>query len=101
MAGHGAPRIVVGEILPNILAPVIVLETLGVAGAILAASALSFIGLGAQVPSPEWGAMLNEGRDYIGTQWWLATFPGIAIAITVIAVNLLGDGLRVALDPRL
>jgi peptide/nickel transport system permease protein len=88
------------EILPNIAGPVIVLGTLSVAGAILTTAALSFVGLGAQLPTPEWGVMLSEGRVYLAQQWWMATFPGIAIAVTVLGVNLLGDGLRDALDPR-
>jgi peptide/nickel transport system permease protein len=94
-------RILVIHLLPNILAPVIVLSTLSVAFAILAAAALSFVGLGAQLPTPEWGAMLSQGRDYLAIQWWVAAFPGLAIAITVLGINLLGDGLRDVLDPRL
>jgi peptide/nickel transport system permease protein len=78
----------------------IVLASLGVADAILAAAALSFIGLGAQPPTPEWGVMLNAGRTLLRDEWWIATFPGLAIAITVLGFNLLGDGLRDALDPR-
>ncbi|HBY96778.1 MAG: ABC transporter permease [Ardenticatenaceae bacterium] len=94
-------RILFRHILPNVLAPVIVLATLGVASAILAAAGLSFIGLGAQLPTPEWGAMLSRGREYLRAEWWLATFPGLAIVFTVLGINLLGDGLRDALDPRL
>jgi len=78
-----------------------VLSTLSVAFAILAAAALSFVGLGAQLPTPEWGAMLSQGRNYLSIQWWVAAFPGLAIAITVLGINLLGDGLRDVLDPRL
>jgi peptide/nickel transport system permease protein len=89
------------HILPNVLAPVIVLATLGVAGAILAGAALSFLGLGAKPPSPEWGAMLSEGRAYLRVAPWITTFPGAAIMVTVLAINLLGDGLRDALDPRM
>lgn len=89
------------HILPNVVAPVIILATLGVAGAILSAAALSFIGLGAQPPTPEWGAILSDGREYLRYAWWVATFPGLAIMITVLAINALGDGLRDALDPRL
>jgi peptide/nickel transport system permease protein len=89
------------HILPNVLAPVIVLATLGVAGAILAGAALSFLGLGAKPPSPEWGAMLSEGRAYLRSAPWITTFPGAAIMVTVLAINLLGDGLRDALDPRM
>ena len=76
-------------------------ETLGMGGAILAAAALSFIGLGSQPPMPEWGRMLSEGRDYLRDAWWISTFPGIAIMLTVLGVNMLGDGLRDVLDPRL
>lgn len=94
-------RIIVKHIIPNSLAPIIVQGTLGVAGAILAAAGLSFIGLGIQPPTPEWGAMLSAGRHLIRTAWHVATFPGIAIMITIFALNLLGDGLRDALDPRL
>ena len=94
-------RIIVKHILPNSLAPIIVQGTLGVATAILSAAGLSFIGLGIQPPTPEWGAMLSSGRHLIRTAWHVATFPGIAIMITIFALNLLGDGLRDALDPRL
>ena len=94
-------RIIARHILPNVLPAVIVLSTLGVATAILTAAALSFIGLGAQPPAPEWGAMLSVGRQFIRQAWWIMTFPGLAIMITVIGINLLGDGLRDALDPRL
>jgi peptide/nickel transport system permease protein len=101
LLGAPTPRIIVLHILPNVLAPVIVLSTLSVAAAILAAAGLSFVGLGAQLPTPEWGAMLSQGRNYLANQWWVATFPGLAIALTVLGVNLLGDGLRDVLDPRL
>jgi peptide/nickel transport system permease protein len=99
--GCGNRRIMLRHILPNIVAPIIVLSTLGVAGAILAAAALSFLGLGAQPPQPEWGALLSEGRNLLLDAWWISTFPGLAIMITVLAINLLGDGLRDALDPHL
>jgi peptide/nickel transport system permease protein len=89
------------HILPNIVAPIIVVSTLGVGAAILVAAALSFLGLGSQPPSAEWGRMLSEGRQYLREQWWIATFPGVAIMLTVLALNLLGDGMRDALDPRL
>jgi peptide/nickel transport system permease protein len=89
------------HILPNVVAPVIVAATLGTGGAILAAAALSFLGLGAQPPTAEWGRMLADGRQYLRDQWWIATFPGLAIMVTVLAMNMLGDGLRDALDPRL
>ncbi len=98
-SSHG--RIVVRHILPNILAPVIVLSTLQVAGAIFGAASLSFIGLGAQPPTPEWGAMVSRGRYNLREAMWLSTFPGLAIALVVVAINILGDGLRDALDPRM
>lgn len=94
-------RIITKHILPNSMAPIIVQATLGVAGAILSAAGLSFIGLGIQPPMPEWGAMLSSGRNYLRDHWHVATFPGLAIMITIFALNLLGDGLRDALDPRL
>lgn len=99
----GAPTriILVRHLLPNVIAPVIVATTLGTGTAILAAASLSFLGLGSQPPSPEWGRMLSEGRGYLRDQWWISTFPGLAIMLTVLAMNLLGDGLRDALDPRL
>ncbi|MCI2425392.1 ABC transporter permease [Candidatus Acetothermia bacterium] len=93
-------RIMVRHILPNIVAPIIVMATLGMAGALLAASALSFLGLGALPPQPCWGAILAAGRDFLRRAPWIATFPGIAIMITVLGFNFLGDGLRDALDPR-
>jgi peptide/nickel transport system permease protein len=93
--------ILVRHILPNVLGPVIVLSTLGIAGAILSGAALSFLGLGAQPPTPEWGAVLSDGRNYMRQAWWITTYPGLAIMLTVLSVNLLGDGLRDALDPRM
>jgi peptide/nickel transport system permease protein len=99
--GASDARIVLRHVLPNVVAPIIVLSTLGVATAILSAAGLSFVGLGAQPPTPEWGAMLSHARPYLRNEWWMATFPGLAIMVTVLAVNLLGDGLRDALDPRL
>ena len=93
--------IVIRHILPNVVAPIIVAASLGMGGAILAAAALSFIGLGSQPPTPEWGRMLSEGRDYLRDAWWISTFPGAAIVLTVLGVNMLGDGLRDVLDPRL
>ena len=101
VVGCQTPRILWLHILPNVLAPLIVLATLGAAQAILAGAALSFLGLGAQPPTPEWGIMLSEGRRYIRDAWWNSMFPGLAIMVTVLAINLLGDGLRDALDPRL
>ncbi|MGK7905625.1 MAG: nickel transporter permease [Synechococcus sp.] len=97
-ARHG--RLIFRHILPNILSPIIVVATVGVSVAVLSASALSFLGLGAQPPSPEWGAILAAGRDYFKRAPWVTTFPGGAIAITVLGFNLLGDGLREALDPQ-
>lgn len=94
-------RVIIRHILPNTMAPLIVLGTLGVAGAIIAGAALSFLGLGAQPPQPEWGALLSEGRSYLRRAWWMTAFPGLAIMFTVLSINLLGDGLRDALDPRL
>ena len=93
--------ILVRDILPNVVAPLIVTATLGLGGAILSAAALSFIGLGSQPPQPEWGRMLSEGRDYLREAWWISTFPGLGILLTVLAMNLVGDGLRDVLDPRL
>jgi len=93
--------ILLRHILPNVIAPIIVVSTLGVGAAILVAATLSFLGLGSQPPAAEWGRMLSEGRQYLREQWWIATFPGIAIMLTVLALNVLGDGLRDALDPRL
>ena len=78
-----------------------IVAALGMGGAILAAAALSFIGLGSQPPTPEWGRMLSEGRDYLRDAWWISTFPGMAIMLAVLGVNMLGDGLRDVLDPRL
>ena len=94
-------RIITKHIIPNAIAPIIVQSTLGVAGAILSAAGLSFIGLGIQPPSPEWGAMLSEGRTHLRDHPHITTFPGLAIMITIFALNLFGDGLRDALDPRL
>jgi peptide/nickel transport system permease protein len=101
VTGVPVPVILVRHILPNVVAPVIVAGTLGMGTAILAAAALSFIGLGSQPPTPEWGRMLSEGRDYLRDAWWISTFPGLAIMVTVLGVNMLGDGLRDVLDPRL
>jgi dipeptide transport system permease protein len=88
-------------VLPNCLAPLIVQSTLGISSAVLDAAALGFLGLGAQPPTPEWGTMLADARQYIDSAWWVVTFPGLAILVTVLAFNLLGDGLRDALDPKL
>jgi peptide/nickel transport system permease protein len=94
-------RIMGRYILPNVIPPVIVLATLGIAGAILTAAGLSFIGVGAQPPSPEWGAMLSLGRQYLQRAWWVTFFPGLAIMLTVLSVNMVGDACRDALDPKL
>lgn len=99
--GARDPRIMFRHILPNALVPVLVSATLGVAGAILAESGLSFLGLGVQPPTPSWGNILIEGKANIEIAWWLSVFPGLAILLTVLAYNLLGEGLRDALDPRL
>jgi peptide/nickel transport system permease protein len=99
--GASHVRIIGRHILPNTLAPVIVQTTLGFGSAVLEAAGLSFLGLGAQAPTPEWGAMLTNTREYLRDAPWAATFPGIAILLTVVGCNLLGDGLRDALDPRL
>ena len=99
--GAGDFSIVFRHILPNIIAPVIVMATLTVASAIVFCAGLSFLGLGAQPPLPEWGSMLNSGRLYIRTAWWMTVFPGVMIMITALSINLVGDGLRDALDPRL
>lgn len=99
--GANNARIIFRHIIPNSLAPVIVQGTLGVASAILSTAGLSFIGLGIQPPAPEWGSMLSGGRQYLRYAWWVTTFPGVAIMITILSLNLLGDGLRDALDPRL
>jgi len=89
------------QILPNIMAPLIIYSTLGLGSFIMATAGLSYIGLGAQPPSPEWGAMLSHGRDYMRDAWWMSVFPGLAIFLAVLFINLLGDGLRDALDPKL
>jgi peptide/nickel transport system permease protein len=94
-------RVVLRHILPNVFAPWLVVATLDMARVIVIESALSFLGLGVQPPTPTWGGMLADGRVYISTAWWLATFPGLAILVTVLGINLFGDGLRDTLDPRL
>jgi len=94
-------RIIFRHLLPNALSPVLVSATLGVAGAILTESALSFLGIGVQPPTPSWGNMLIAGKQTLGTAWWLSVFPGVAILVTVLGYNLLGEGIRDALDPRL
>ena len=94
-------RVLLRHILPNALTPWLVVATLDMARVILTESALSFLGLGVQPPTPTWGGMLADGRVYLSTAWWLATFPGLAILVTVLGINLFGDGLRDTLDPRL
>ncbi len=101
VAGAGHFRLMFKTILPNCLAPLIVQATLSFSNAILDAAALGFLGMGAQPPTPEWGTMLAEAREFILRAWWVVTFPGLAILITVLAINLVGDGLRDALDPKL
>jgi peptide/nickel transport system permease protein len=98
--GGGHLRIMLKHILPNLLGPVIVLSTLQIGTAILAGSGLSYLGMGAQPPAAEWGLMTAQGRTYMAEAWWLSTFPGLAIFTVVMAVNLMGDGMRGALDPR-
>ena len=100
-SGAADLRIIGRHVAPNILAPIIVLSTLGLGNALLVAATLSFLGMGAQPPTPEWGAMLSQGREFIFGYWWIATFPGVAILLAVIGANLLGEGMRDLLDPRL
>ncbi|UFZ07597.1 ABC transporter permease subunit [Bradyrhizobium ontarionense] len=101
VAGAGRLRLMFKEVLPNCAAPLIVQATLGISTAILDAAALGFLGLGAQPPLPEWGTMLADAREFVLRAWWVVTLPGLAILLTVLAFNLLGDGLRDALDPKL
>jgi dipeptide transport system permease protein len=101
VSGARLPRLMFLTVLPNCMAPLIVQGTLSFSNAILDAAALGFLGLGAQPPTPEWGTMLADAREFVLRAWWVVTFPGIAILITVLAFNLMGDGLRDALDPRL
>lgn len=98
--GASSVRLLFRHVLPNCISPIVVLATLDMGYAILTAAGLSFIGVGAQPPSPEWGAMLSTGRSYITTAWWYPTFPGIALSLVVLGFNLLGDGFRDLLDPR-
>jgi peptide/nickel transport system permease protein len=99
--GCSHAKILVRHILPNVMAPILVYATLSIAGAILAGASLNYLGLGAKPPTAEWGLMLAEARDELRRSWWLAVFPGVAIMVTVIAINAVGDGLRDAFDPRL
>jgi len=101
LAGAGLLRLMLVTVLPNCVPPLIVQATLGFSTAILDAAALGFLGLGAPPPTAEWGTMLSNSREFIRSAWWVVTFPGLAILITVLAFNLLGDGLRDALDPKL
>ncbi|WP_374367161.1 ABC transporter permease subunit [Dongia sp.] len=101
VAGARSGRLMFQTILPNCLAPLIVQAALSFSTAILDAAALGFLGMGAQPPTPEWGTMLAEAREFILRAWWVVTMPGIAILVTVLAINLMGDGLRDALDPKL
>jgi peptide/nickel transport system permease protein len=99
-AGAGRRRIVFQHILPNCVSPIVVKASMDMGTAILAAASLGFIGLGAQPPYPEWGAMISHGRNYLPTWWWYSAFPGLAIYLTVLGFNLVGDGLRDLLDPK-
>lgn len=101
VSGAGLLRLMFVAVLPNCMAPIIVQATLGFSSAILDIAALGFLGLGVQPPDPEWGTMLATARDYIARAWWVVTFPGLTILLTVLAINLMGDGLRDALDPKL
>ena len=101
VSGAGTLRLMFSEVLPNCAAPLIVQASLGVSTAILDAAALGFLGLGAQPPASEWGTMLADAREFVLRAWWVVTFPGMAILIAVLAFNLMGDGLRDALDPKL
>jgi peptide/nickel transport system permease protein len=89
------------HILPNVTTPAIIVATFGVAAAIIGEATLSFLGVGIQAPTPTWGNMLADGRAYVGSAWWLATFPGVAIMLTVLSINVIGDWVRDYLDPRL
>jgi dipeptide transport system permease protein len=101
VSGAGAIRLMLITVLPNCMAPLIVQATLGFSTAVLDLAALGFLGMGAQPPTPEWGTMLANALQFIQRAWWVVTFPGLAILITVLAFNLLGDGLRDALDPKM
>ena len=101
MAGASLPRLMFLTVLPNCMAPLIVQASLGFSSAILDTAALGFLGLGAQPPTPEWGTMLADALQFVQSAWWVVTFPGVAILLTVLGFNLVGDGLRDALDPRL
>lgn len=100
VAGCSTPRILIYHIFPNIMNSLVVLATLQLGSTIIAAAALSFLGLGIPPPTPDWGSMLADGRNYITTAWWLCAFPGVAIVLTVLSLNLLGEWLRIRLDPK-
>ena len=100
-AGASDLRLMIRHLLPNIVAPVIVISTVGIAWAIIASASLSFLGMGVQPPTAEWGSMVNDGMRHLNRSWWISTFPGLAVVVAVLAINLLGDGLRDALDPKL
>jgi len=99
--GASPLRVLARHIFPGVVSPITIQVSLDMGGIILTAAGLGFIGFGAQPPTPEWGVMISEGRNYITTQWWLSTFPGIAISLVVLGFNLLGDGIRDVMDPRL
>lgn len=99
--GAGNARVLFRHVLPGVVSPVTIQVSLDMGGILLTAAGLGFIGFGAQPPTPEWGLMISEGRNYIPAQWWVSTFPGLAISLVVLGFNLLGDGIRDALDPRL
>jgi peptide/nickel transport system permease protein len=98
--GCSSPRLIGRHILPNVVAPVIVIASVGIAWAIITSASLSFLGMGVQPPTPEWGSMVNDGMRHLRRAWWISSFPALAIVVTVLAINLFGDGLRDALDPR-
>ena len=100
MVGESKQRIALRHVLPNVTAPLIVQSTLAVAAAVIAEASLSFLGLGQQPPAPSWGSMLNTAKNFVDNAPWMAIWPGLAIFVLVLAFNLLGDGLRDALDPR-
>jgi peptide/nickel transport system permease protein len=99
--GVSPPRILFVHLMPNVISPIVVAATLGIGSAILIESALSFLGLGVQPPTPSWGNMLTTGKDYLHVAWWLSLFPGLSLLVTVLSFNLLGEGLRDVLDPRM
>ena len=101
VAGAGTLRLMFITVLPNCMAPLIVHATMSFSSAILDIAALGFLGMGVQPPTPEWGTMLAAARDYISSAWWIITMPGLTILLSVLAINLMGDGLRDALDPKL